>query len=379
MADSFLLEQFEKHKTLGISRFRQGILSEARYHFLKAAEYLLQLAKEGDVKLKKVRTKNALDLINTAKNIKEKRKALKEKMAAARKGAGRGDDDKDKDDVPDEWKLSEKPSIRFADIAGLEEVKETIRIKMIYPFTHPEKAKKYRVKTGGGILLYGPPGTGKTMLAKAVAGELDANFFSIAPSEILNKWVGESENNIRKLFDSARKCDKAIIFIDEVESLVPKRSGGEAGSVMTRVVPQILGELDGMDSKSDHTLLFIGATNEPWNIDYAMLRPGRLDEKIYLGLPDEKARRKILELNLVDIPIEENVDYDGLADRLEGYSGADIAYLCRKVAETTFQESVETGNARPIAMKDFDKVLLKLKPSVANVDLDRFKKFRLER
>ncbi|MHC4605522.1 MAG: ATP-binding protein [Planctomycetota bacterium] len=374
MADAFLLEQFEKHKRVGISRFRQGELPDARYHFLKAAEYLLRLAKQSEGKLRETRMRKARELIDLAKSVKEKRQAIREKVAARRAGK----DDDAKDDVPGDWKLSEKPSLRFGDIAGLDDVKEQIRIKMIYPFTHPEKAKKYNVKTGGGILLYGPPGTGKTMLAKAVAGELDAVFFSIAPSEILNKWVGESEGNIRKLFEAARKCDKAIIFIDEVESLVPKRRDGEAGGVMTRVVPQILGELDGLDTKEGHTLMFIGATNEPWNIDYAMLRPGRLDEKVYIGLPAEKARRKILELNLKDVPLAGDVDFDKLADQLDGYSGADIAYLCRKVSEKAFRDSVKTDTERPIGLKDFQQVLLKLKPSVAGVDLDRFKKFRVE-
>ena len=156
----------------------------------------------------------------------------------------------------------ERPTISFADVAGLEHVKEEIRLKMIYPFLHPEKAKKYNVRSGGGILLYGPPGTGKTMIAKAIAGELEATFFAIAPSEILNKWVGESEKNIRKLFDTARRSERAIIFLDEVEALTPPRRASESGGVMQRVVPQILNELDKLKicfleadrSKALHTL-----------------------------------------------------------------------------------------------------------------------------
>ena len=369
MSQSFLLEQFEKHKSRGISRYRQDDFPEAKYHFLKAAEYLLQLAKESKGGLKQTRMKKARKLIDLAKNLKAKRKAVREKA---------GGKDTDAGGVPDEWVLSEKPKIRFDDIAGLNDVKEQIRIKMIYPFTHPQKAKKYKVRTGGGILLYGPPGTGKTMIAKAIAGELDATYFAIAPSEILNKWVGESEKNIRGLFDTARKSGKAIIFIDEVESLVPRRRAAESGGVMQRVVPQILGELDGMDKQEGTTLLFIGATNEPWNIDYAMLRPGRLDEKIYVGLPEEAARRKILEMNLDGVPLKEDVDFDDLTGKLEGYSGADIAYLCRKVAEKTFQESVEKGHERPVAKSDFRTVLRKLKPSVGRRDLQRFDTFRAE-
>ena len=374
MPKPFLLESFEKHKAKGIARFRMGELEEAKYHFLKAAEYLLQLAKESEPKLRDARLKQAQELITLARTVKERKQKVREQAAAAKAGAPPSDDGKD--DIPKDWKLSEKPKIRFDDIAGLEDVKEQIRIKMIFPFTFPEKAKRYKVKTGGGILLYGPPGTGKTMIAKAVAGELDATFFAIAPAEILNKWVGESEKNIRKLFETARNCPKAVVFIDEVESLIPKRRDAEAGSVMGRVVPQILSELDGFEAKEGQNVMFMGATNEPWNIDYAMLRPGRLDEKVYVGLPDLAARTRLLELNLKEIPLCEDVEQDKLAVRLEGYSGADIAYLCRKVAEQTFLESVELAHERPIAAADFDRVLKTLRPSVMAADLERFKKFK---
>jgi len=375
MATNFLLESFEKHKSLGIRSFHAGDVREAKYHFLKAAEYLLELARQTEPGLREVRTKQAMKLLELAKNVKQKRRAVREK-AAARAAPGGGSSAEDSDEVPDEWLVEEKPSLRFGDIAGLEDVKEQIRVKMIYPFTHAEQAKKYRIKTGGGILLYGPPGTGKTMIAKAVAGELDATFFAIAPSEILNKWVGESEKNIRKLFDSARRRARAVIFIDEVEALTPPRRDGESGGVMQRVVPQILNELDGFDRKADQHLLFMGATNEPWNIDSAMLRPGRLDEKIYVGLPDAPARKKILEMNLGGAPLEADVDLDKLTAKLEGYSGADIAYACRKVAEETFLDSVERKIDRMIGPRDFERVLLKLKPSVSRVDLDRFKQFK---
>jgi len=375
MPKPFLLESFEKHKAKGIARFRMGELEEAKYHFLKAAEYLLQLAKESEGKLRDARMKQAQELVTLAKTVKERRQKVREQAAALKAGASSSEDEKSP--IPKDWVLAEKPKLRFDDIAGLEDVKEQIRIKMILPFTFPDKAKRYKVKTGGGILLYGPPGTGKTMIAKAVAGELDATFFAIAPAEILNKWVGESEKNIRKLFESARNCPKAVIFIDEVESLIPKRRDAEAGGVMARVVPQILAELDGFEAREGQNVMFMGATNEPWSIDYAMLRPGRLDEKVYVGLPDPAARRRILELNLKEIPLCEDVDQTALAEQLNGYSGADIAYLCRKVAEQTFLESVDLGHERPLAEADFARVLKTLRPSVTIADLERFKKFKV--
>jgi len=371
MPTNFLLDSFERHKELGIRSYHAGDVKEAKYHFLKAAEYLLELARQSEPKLRQIRTRQAVKLVELARNVRQKRRAAREK-AAARKGG----DGEEAEEVPKDWLVVERPKLRFGDIAGLDDVKEQIRVKMIYPFTHPEQAKKYRIRTGGGILLYGPPGTGKTMIAKAVAGELEATFFAIAPSEILNKWVGESEKNIRKLFDAARACERAVIFIDEVESLTPPRRDSESGGVMQRVVPQILNELDGFDRKEGQHLLFMGATNEPWNIDSAMLRPGRLDEKIYVGLPDAAARRRILDMNLKEVPLDGDVAIDVLTERLDGYSGADIAYLCRKVAEETFLDSVERKTDRMIGARDFERVLLKLKPSVARVDLDRFKKFK---
>ena len=190
--------------------------------------------------------------------------------------------------------------------------------------------------------------------------------------------VGESEKNIRKLFESARKVPRAVIFLDEVEALTPPRRSGESGGVMQRVVPQILNELDGFDKKEGHSLLFLGATNEPWNIDSAMMRPGRLDEKVYIGLPDLAARRKILEMNLKDVPME-TLDLDSLAERLEGYSGADIAYLARKVTEKVFEESIAQNAEPPVGMDDFEAVLTKFKPSVTKADVERFRKFETAR
>ena len=224
--------------------------------------------------------------------------------------------------------LREPAEVRFSDVAGLEEAKEQIRLRLIYPLEHPDKARRYGIKRGGGVLLYGPPGTGKTLLARAVAGEVQAAFFTAKPSELMSKWVGESEQNIARLFDEARQCDRAIIFIDEVEAMVPaRRSSGS--TVMQRVVPQILAELQGVHRRQG-SLLFMGATNEPWAIDPAALRPGRFDAKVYVGLPEPAARRQMLGLYLARRPLAADVDLDRLAQSLAGYSGADIAEICER-------------------------------------------------
>ncbi len=242
----------------------------------------------------------------------------------------------------DQWLVKEKPTLRFDDVAGLEDVKQDIRLKMIYPFEHADLAQKFGIRPGGGVLLYGPPGTGKTMLAKATAGEIDATFFRISPADVLSKWVGEAEQNIKKLFDAAAAEPRSIIFIDEIEALIPARRD-EGSSVMQRVVPQILQGMEGFDKKNTQPILIMGATNVPWQLDTAVLRPGRFDEKVYIPLPDEPARRKMLDIYLSHRPVAEDLNLDEIAKSLDGFSGADIKYICDRAATIPFLSSVASG------------------------------------
>jgi transitional endoplasmic reticulum ATPase len=377
----FYFDQFNRYKQAALVSKRAGNFKEAKYQLLKAAEYLLQLARASEGKLKETRLATARELVERAKDMPDSAEAMEEgerdegdpespsrENPAAPRGKAKG--------KAGDWIVREKPKVRFDDIAGLEEAKKQIRIKMIYPFAHPEKARKYGVSKGGGILVYGPPGTGKTMIARAVAAELDATFFCVTPSRILSKWVGDAEKNIANLFREARDAGRSIVFIDEIESLLPSRRDQES-NVMQRLVPSILGEMDGFAGKSDERpILFMGATNEPWALDYAAVRPGRFDEKIYIGLPDEAARRQILALNLKDAAPAKELDLDALAKRLEGYSGADIAYLVRKVKEELFEDSVEEGKDREMDLKAFEDALKTLKPSVSKEDLRRFEEYR---
>jgi transitional endoplasmic reticulum ATPase len=271
----------------------------------------------------------------------------------------------------DKWIVKEKPKLRFDDVAGLDGVKEDIRLKMIYPFEHPELAQKFGIRPGGGVLLYGPPGTGKTMLAKATAGEIDATFFRISAADVLSKWVGEAEQNLKKLFDAAAGEKRAIIFIDEIESLIPARRD-EGSSVMQRVVPQILQGMEGFDEKDVSPILFMGATNVPWQLDPAVLRPGRFDEKVYIPLPDLAARRKMLDIYLSKRPVADDLDLEALAKRLEGYSGADIKYLCDRAATIPFLQSVASGQDGDITAAVIDDALADTKPSVTAEMLHRF-------
>lgn len=367
MSVRFAMENFERFKERGLRAYREGDLRDARYSLLKAAEYLFQVASKSEGKIREVRKQRAGELLKMAKGIDPSAPPPKRRRARSADGEGKDDDAKPFDVV-------EKPDVNFSDIAGLEDVKEEIRIKLIYPVLHPEKADHYRIRKGGGLLLYGPPGTGKTLMARAIAGEIEAAFFTVKPSEIMSKWVGEAEKNVEALFETAREHPLSIIFVDEIEALIPKRRTSQS-SVMQRVVPQFLAELEGFHSAEENALLFIGATNEPWSLDPAVLRPGRFDERIHVGLPDLEARKKILEIHLRDRPLGADVDLQQLAEKLAGYSGADIRAVCEKAAAEAFVESVKGKDEPPITNRFLEEAARECPPSVSEKALKRFEAF----
>lgn len=361
---------FERLKNKGVSAYQKGDYTAARTYLTEAAECMVELAESADSdEVRRQREEIAAELIDLAKHS-DRRKSRKDGSPARVPSKEAEDDSRDASD----WLVKDKPTIGFDDIAGLEDIKQEIRLKMIYPFSHAELARRYGISVGGGLLLYGPPGTGKTMMAKAVAHEIDAAFFLISPAQVMSKWVGEAEQNIRKLFEAAKSEPKSVIFIDEIEALVPRRKS-DSSTVMARVVPQILQELEGFDRHSDRALLFVGATNKPWLLDEAMLRPGRFDTKVYVGLPDAPARFKLLELNLADRPVADDVDFGELCDRLEGYSGADIMSICQQAAQSAFMDALGGGKSRAIGQSDLLKMIERTLPSVRPSDLVRFEKF----
>ncbi|MGE3181836.1 MAG: 26S protease regulatory subunit [Phycisphaerae bacterium] len=350
---------------------QQGDYIGAKPYLIQAAECMVELAEENkDPKARAEQEEYAAELIELAKDCDRKARTGGGPRGPRRERSQDGDDDDGAN--AEDWVVREKPNIRFADIAGLDEVKAEIQLKMIYPFQHPELAKHYGVDTGGGLLLYGPPGTGKTMFAKAVSCEIDATMFVLSPAQIMSKWVGESEGNIRKLFEAAKQEEKAVIFFDEVEALVPSRRGSSDSPVMQRVVPQILQELEGFDRKEGRALLFIGATNEPWALDSAMMRPGRLDTKIYVPLPDSAARFKLFEIYLSKRPVDDNVNFAELVELTKGYSGADIKAICTRSASRAFLESIGEAPDRNIRMEDLIAVLQVTPPSVHASDSRKF-------
>ena len=243
---------------------------------------------------------------------------------------------------------------RLEDVVGMDDAKEQIRLRLIEPARNPREARKYGLSIGGGVMLYGPPGTGKTMLARAVAGELGLPFFMITAADVFGKYVGDSERNIRAIFAEVRNHPLSVLFIDEMEDIFPKRTG-EIHETTRKVISILLQELDGLD-KNKNPILILGATNVPWMIDEAFLRPGRFDVKVFVGLPDEAARRKILELNFSKdgIPAENGL-VEFIASRTDCYSGADLKGVVDRIRQMAYSKRAHSYS-REVAEKAIAEV-----------------------
>jgi transitional endoplasmic reticulum ATPase len=254
----------------------------------------------------------------------------------------------------------EIPSIHWEDIGGLEEVKEDLREAVEWPLKTPEIFDRLGIKPPKGILLYGPPGCGKTLLAKAVATESAANFITIKGPEVFSKWVGESEKAIREVFRKARMAAPAVVFFDEIDSLVPRRGLGFSDSgVGERVISQLLTEMDGVVSLED--VVIVAATNRPDMVDPAVLRPGRFDRLIYVPEPDEKSKLQIFKIYTKNMPLGKDVDLMQIAASAKNFSGADIDALCREAAMVALRKDV---NANQVTSSDFDEARKRVGPSV---------------
>lgn len=264
--------------------------------------------------------------------------------------------------------------ITFDDVIGLDDVKELINQMVVYPFKYKEIYKAFNRYSGGGILLYGAPGTGKTMIAKAIANEIDAEFYSIKCSDIASKWYGESARNIKELFDKARSHERSIIFFDEFDSLGSNRDHGNYNTV-NMVVSELLSQIDGFESKKN-TVLLIASTNKPWNIDSALLRSGRFNKKINIGLPDKTSRINLLFHELKDSPLSK-VDLESISEKTEGYSSADIVELCNETKDIAIKRSIQMNQISPINQKDLIKALSMVSSTIVKDELDRLANFAL--
>ena len=243
----------------------------------------------------------------------------------------------------------EKPTLTFDDVGGMEKIKEEIRMKIILPIQQPELFKAYGKKIGGGILLYGPPGCGKTFLARATAGQVRAGFIAVGINDVLEMWIGQSEKNLHALFEQARSNRPCVLFFDEVDALGANRtdvlkSGGR------QLINQFLSELDGVQS-SNEGVLILAATNAPWHLDAAFRRPGRFDRILFVPPPDAVARAAILRLQLKGKPVEA-IDFDAVAKKTEGFSGADLKAVIDLAVEARLRDAMKSGRIQPVTERD---------------------------
>ncbi|WP_055564872.1 tetratricopeptide repeat protein [Streptomyces atriruber] len=261
----------------------------------------------------------------------------------------------------DAWEVEAPDGVRLADVGGMQDVKDRLEAAFLAPLRNPELRKLYGKSLRGGLLLYGPPGCGKTFIARAVAGELGANFLSISINDVLDMWMGNSERNMHEVFETARRQAPCVLFLDELDALGAKRSR-TAHSGMRNTVNQLLTELDGIDAGANEGVFVLAATNVPWDVDNALRRPGRLDRTILVLPPDAPAREAILRYHLRERPVA-GIDLRKLAKATDGLSGADLAHLCEAAAERALLDSARTGTVRMIGMKDLLDAAATIPPS----------------
>lgn len=262
----------------------------------------------------------------------------------------------------------EVPEVTWDDVGGLVEAKKRLKETVVWPIEHPEAYERVSLEPATGVLLYGPPGTGKTLLAKAVANEAESHFISIKGPELFNKYVGETERGIRDVFSTARETAPTVIFFDEIDAIGSERRRESHDSKVTeRVVSQLLTELDGLEELGD--VVVIAATNRPDMIDYALMRPGRLDRHVQMGAPKETARREIFEIHTRGRPLAADVNLDELATQTNGFVGADIESICREAATNAVREYIMASNqGESVAVEEIELTMDHFEQAIVGID-----------
>ena len=381
----FLADRKAGHEKACEDAIRAGDAPRARMHAAKAAEFCFALAAQSQGAVAASYAATAEGWLEIAEKLASAKlpktagagapastPAPERKAAAAPQpdGGGEGGDGS-------QFEVATVPDVSFDDIAGMDDAKAAIMEMVVYPMREPDKARAMKLKPGGGVILYGPPGNGKTMFGKAIAHETVAPFFYASGAQLRSKWHGESEQNLSRLLKAASSRPVAVLFLDEIDGLLPRRTAGSS-VVDNRIVTQFLADVGGF-RESENALLILGATNKPWAIDEAVFRTGRFDEKIYIGLPDRAARLGIVERAFSGVACEGAVDFAAWAERLDGYSGSDIAGLAKKARQIAFRRSIETGEEPEVLAKDLEDAARTIPSSVTPQMVRQYEEFNRQR
>jgi len=376
---------------------QRGMKNEACQYYLKASKILIKLANSASLPSVRKhyfnRAQECVDRVRYLSGIKKKTAGPVDGLATppridttpaesvtvtSKPEAELDDDEKRLREMVSDTIISERPNIKMSEVAGLGDAKQAINDAIVAPMKHPELFKGKARQPWRGILFYGPAGCGKTLIAKAVASEVNATFFNVSAANIVSKWLGESERLVMHLFQLARKSQPAIVFIDELDSIGVSRSGDDVGGER-RMKTQLLTELQGLASNHEDRVTVIGATNLPWEIDFALR--SRFEKRIHVPLPDKDARAAILEIHMEDIEVSPSVDFEELADLTEGYSGRDISIVCREAAMEPIRELQRTGrmddereilDIRPVSRDDLLNAIENIRPATPPEDVKRY-------
>ncbi len=370
---SFLSDKKGEHEAACEAAIKAGDNAKAIFHAAKAAEFCFALAQQttGPVSSSYVSTAEGwLEIAEKLKTAKLPARQTVADSAAGSAPAAAGEADS-------EFQVTADTGVSFDDIDGMAAAKAAIYDMVINPMLQPEKAKALNIRPGGGVLLYGPPGNGKTMFGKAIAHEIKAPFYYASGAQIRSKWHGESEQKLSRLIHAAQGKEVAVLFLDEIDGLLPRRTENSS-AVDNRLVTQFLSDVGGFKD-SPNTLLILGATNKPWEIDEAVFRTGRFDEKLYIGVPDVEARLGMLNRAFKGVALDGSVSLEQWAEKLEMYSGSDVVGLARKACQIAFRRSIDTGTDPVVVSDDIEGARRVIPSSITDAMLRQFEEFNARR
>ena len=364
----------------------RGNIEGARKLYRQAALALCEMASLESGETRRERTLHAEEIMKMAASLGKEEPPVPAAMSAAAapssdaKGSEPGQKNS-QEDSDNPWKSEGIPGTTFDDVVGMEDVKQLIRERVIDQIRYPELYEQYGLKGGTGVLLFGLPGTGKTTIARAIAHEIGAPLYTVQLSDVLNKWVGESEKLIRQLFDKARETPTSLLFFDDFDALGMERR--DDGNHNNKIIVELINQMDGF-RKNTNTIVLLAATNKPWVIDSALMRPGRFEHHIYVPLANHEARIMLVKKTLGNVPAEPDIDMDRVSDLLKGYNGADIVSVVNSAKVAGLQRSkrfLDLGEDKisPVTFEDIASAAAAHKSSVDPDDIVRMREYAAQR